>query len=289
MRQLLLIFFVYICWITNGTGQINNSPKPWMIGQFPSGLNPQIVHVIQVEGSSLDDVWNKARIKLVQNVVSEKGPAEITVEEVLRSVDEVISIKGKPITGTGNDRSDLIITARYKNVHINYNLVDEYYKNENDKYNYWALFEISVDGKPLTFPRIKYTDDYGYQAVWRSATIPGWGQFYKKKTGRGITLLASEVLLISTTVYFEQMRSDNMRKSAETLNLDIIKEYRNRADTWELGRNIAIGGAIAVYALNLLDAALGKGQLKYAFIPGNIDLLAYKDGNINQFGLKITF
>ncbi len=50
------------------------------------------------------------------------------------------------------------------------------------------------------------------------------------------------------------------------------------------------GFAVFIYTiLSEPHTVKGKGQIKYAFLDGKVDLLAYKDGEINQFGLKITF
>jgi hypothetical protein len=135
----------------------------------------------------------------------------------------------------------------------------------------------------------EYTTHYGLSAAWRSVIIPGWGQFHKKKTGKGVIILAAEVASISGLAFCEIRRSDNMRKSMETTNVNITKEYRDRADTWELRRNICIGVAGGVYLFNILDAALAKGKIKYAWIPDQLHFMSDVSNGNYLCGLSIKF
>ena len=186
--------------------------------------------------------------------------------------------------------SNMRIISMENNIPIN--KVCEYIERFEYKYRVYILCQVAKSGNIVPiYDEFRACDKLGNNtsSLWHSALLPGLGQYEKKQIGKGIAILATEAIFVSSIFYTEKMRKDNMRKSVETTNLDIIKEYRKRADTWELRRNIAIGGAIAVYAFNLLDAALAKGQTKYAFIPDNLELLAYQEGNINQFGIQIKF
>ena len=84
-------------------------------------------------------------------------------------------------------------------------------------------------------------------------------------------------------------RADNMRKSQETTNISIVKEYRNRADKWELYRNISIGAAAGVYLWNVLDAALARGKIRYAKIPKNMHLTAMQNNGYYSYGVAFNF
>ena len=43
-------------------------------------------------------------------------------------------------------------------------------------------------------------------------------------------------------------------------NPRFAKEYSNRAKKWETGRNISIGAAAGIWAYNVIDALVSKGQ-----------------------------
>lgn len=252
-----------------------NAQRPlWTYNPPKSGNNTYRYVVEYGTGGTEMQARNRAFLSILQTAANSLG-----VPFDSKNVNEAI------LNG-----SNMQMISLENNIPIN--KVCEYVEQFDYKYRVYILCQVAKSGDIVPiYDEYRACDkiEKNSSPVWRSAIIPGWGQFYKKETGKGIAFLASEAVLISTTIYCESMRANNMRKSEETLNIDIVKEYRRRADTWELKRNVAIGGAIAVYALNLLDAAKGKGKIKYAFLPGNVDLLAYKEGEINQFGLKITF
>ena len=110
-----------------------------------------------------------------------------------------------------------------------------------------------------------------------------------EKTGKGVFFLSAEVVAVSTIAVFEIKRSDNMRKSQETTSMTITKEYRDRADKWALMRNAAIGVAGGIYVWNVLDAALAKGKIKYAWIPDNMQLKYSEDMWLAYYGVAFNF
>ena len=286
---ILLTQFVFSnCLAQKVISRSHGDRLPWIKGELPKKNSTFDYLISRGEGKSLSDARDEAFTSFLLEMGNDSG-IKVNSQSINKIKSELKYDSGKT-TYDETTSMDHKFEIEREIFIPPFAKLSEYYEyvitNGSYEYLVWELYAISKNEK-IQVSITEYTTDYGLDAVWRSAIVPGWGQFYKKKTGKGIAILASEAALISTTVYCESMRSDNMRKSAETTNLDITKEYRKRADTWELRRNIAIGGAVAVYAFNLLDAALAKGQIKYAFIPDNLELLAYKEGNINQFGIQI--
>jgi hypothetical protein len=176
-------------------------------------------------------------------------------------------------TTTANNKVNLQIKGH--TIQLQANLVDEYTEmvtiNGRQQYKVTALYMIALQSSP-TFDAVDLSTKYGIRGLWRSVIVPGWGQMHKGSTAKGVVILVGEAALIGGIVYFESMRADNFRKSQETTNLTIIKEYRNRADSWALYRNVALGAAIGLYAYNLVDAIVAPGAKRvvvkrYAFAP----------------------
>ncbi|MDR1881494.1 MAG: DUF5683 domain-containing protein, partial [Prevotella sp.] len=166
--------------------------------------------------------------------------------------------------------------------------VDEYYEY-NGVYQVWQLYEVNIKGEAFKPVTVETTDKYGMSAGWKSMLLPGWGQFYKGKTGKGILFLTAEIASVSGLVYCEMKRSDNVRLSQESTNLSVVREYRDRADKWALYRNVAIGCTAGIYAWNVLDAALAKGKIRYAWIPDNINLTSSESEGNYYAGISIKF
>lgn len=249
--------------------------KPKWINNPPKSGNDTYRYEVEYGTEVTEDkARNKAFLGILQNASNSLG-----IQFDSKVINDAI-LKGK----------NMEIISVENNIPIH--KVCEFIERKDYLYTVYILCQVAKKGNidPI-YDEFRACDKMpnNTSALWRSALVPGWGQFYNNKKGKGLAILASEAIFITSTVYSEMMRADNKRKSLETLDINIIKEYRKRADLWEARRNVALGGAIAVYAVNLLDATLGKGKIKYAYIPENIRLFAYKEGNINQFGLQIIF
>lgn len=261
---------------------VNAQEKPdWIYGK-PVG-EKFIFYVGAGSGNSIQDAFESAFNNGLNSILKEEK-VTINTKSITKKISNIVNEEGKIKKSSFNQDIINELNLEASGIIVGVRFVDFFYESKNNRC--WVLLAKARLKTDLVHDCISYRKT---PIIWRSCILPGWGQFYNNKKGRGLTILASEAIFITATVYSEMMRADNKRKSLETLDINIIKEYRKRADLWEARRNVALGGAIAVYAVNLLDATLGKGKIKYAYIPENIRLFAYKEGNINQFGLQINF
>jgi len=241
--------------------QSKSDRKPWVDGVFPKNYNNSEYRITSGDAPTLNQAREIAFNEFLSRISSEAG-----VEVSSNAITEVSNIiDGNRSRETLEFYQTTVIKG--KDVSVAFARVDEYYELVNGRYHLWVLFEVNKRSQKFEPLIPQYSDNYGMVAGWRSAVAPGWGQFYKKKTGKGVFFLTTEVVAISGIVFCEMKRSDNMRKSKETTNLTIIREYRSRADDWELIRNATIGVAAGVYVWNILDAALAKGKIRYAWMP----------------------
>jgi len=274
-----------------GVGMIAQSNShderlPWLKGEFPPVAGNYEYLVSNGTGATLGEARSTAIDGFLINLGNLAGATfdSKTKEELRKNIEagDKSSIHEESRTITNSFHIDR------KNVTVSFIKVDEYYEYVNSTYHLWELYEVSKSG---TFkPSIpKYTDQYGMSAAWRSAILPGWGQFHKGKTGKGVFFFSAELISVSSAIYCEMQRSDNYRKSQETTNLSVIKEYRNRVDKWELYRNIAIGAAAGTYIWNVLDAGLTKGKIRYAWLPDNFHLTTSSYNDVCYFGVGFNF
>ncbi len=120
--------------------------------------------------------------------------------------------------------------------------------------------EIAVSLKPKTVGG----------AVWRSALVPGSGQYYSDKKGRGIALgMLQAGAVVGLVLYdakyssaiddYETARADYVgATSAPELTAAWAKMEKtyDDVDRFHALRGIMVGAVVGVYALNLLDAFL---------------------------------
>jgi TolB-like protein len=150
-------------------------------------------------------------------------------------------------------------------------------------------------------------------ALFRSMVAPGWGQFYTNHLVRGGVSLAAFLGGVGFTIYKAQMSADAYQRFENdhaVLN-DSAEDWANRIsggnsekykaawdslwqkdtvnyDTYSrlFDQTVLVGGiTIAVYALNLIDAAIAGAKAKRKF-----KLYFSADGNMNfSMGLAYRF
>jgi hypothetical protein len=259
---------------------------PWVDGVFPAKRGAFEYRVARGEGATLSDARNDAFNGLLTDLGNQAG-VTVTSQMIaeIKSSMNYTSGSEKYVEDEKHVSTHRIDRESFK---ASFTKAGEYYEYTHGRYLLWELYEVS-SGATFTAVIPEYTTHYGGSALWRSMIIPGWGQFHKKKTGKGILFLATEAVAVSGLVFCEIRRSDNWRKSTETTNINITKEYRNRADSWQLRRNIFIGAAAGIYLWNVLDAALARGKLKYAWMPDSLNLFANETNGYCYYGLSIDF
>ena len=283
----VLLLAVYPNSLKAQQSKSHHEKHPWVNGNLPPAARNFRYVIAHGEGKSVKASRDDARLFLIIELGFSNGvkvESERNIE--MQSEDQYFNGVASYNESTKHIDSYKIEGDEYS---VLFAALDEYYEKNFDTYQMWVLYAVS--DKQFTAVVPEYSHSYGFGAVWRSSLVPGWGQFYKKQAGKGFYFLATEGVLVGTAVYSGMQYTDNVRKSNETTKLTLIKEYRNRADKWELRRNIAIGAAVSVYVWNVLDAALAKGKIKYAWIPDNLELTAYTDSksSLQFYGLTYNF
>jgi hypothetical protein len=281
-----LIFCVGSYALDAQSGASHPDKLPWVDGAFPAKKGAFEYRVARGEGATLSDARNDAFGGLLADLGNKAG---VTVNS--KTLAEIKSSLNYSAGAEYYQESSTSVTTHKidrEGFKASFTKVSEYYEYVRGRYLLWELYEVSPGAKfNAVIP--EYTTHYGGSALWRSMIIPGWGQFHKKKTGKGILFLTTEIAAVGGLAFCEIRRADNWRKSSETTDVNITKEYRNRADSWELRRNIFVGAAAGMYLWNVLDAALAKGKLRYAWVPDNLNLYANESNGYYCCGLSVGF
>ena len=149
-----------------------------------------------------------------------------------------------------------VTTFEGKPIQLQAQIIDEYLDIENHQFN--TLYRVGIVDKPF-FDYIEKTEQYGMHGLWRSAIVPGWGQFYKGSTLKGGLILGGTVALVGGIIFTENQRTDYVNKIAKTHDAEIKRSYATKRDHFATGRNICIGAVAALYVYNLVDAVVAPG------------------------------
>ena len=137
---------------------------------------------------------------------------------------------------------------------------------------------LTPNSRQPAFTKYVISTDRRPTAAWRSAILPGWGQFYKGQKTRGILLGGAFWGSLAATAVAILKENDLRNKyEAETDPAAIARRY-NTFNSWFKTRRALTAATIGFWLLNVVDAS----WTKYAQ-PG---IVAMNDGKAL---LSITF
>lgn len=151
-------------------------------------------------------------------------------------------------------------------------LVDEYWEEVKTafggyEYQYYALYAVSSDGgmKP-DFDRFEVTRSYGAAPAVMSI-IPGVGQLYKGQKLKGCLMLGGAVVGAGAIILCENRRSYYQTRIIEQPKF--ARDWNERSNNWETGRNISIGVTGALMVWSIIDAAIAPGVTRIKISPSH--------------------
>lgn len=150
---------------------------------------------------------------------------------------------------------------------------------------------------------VSLTPKTRFKSFARSLFIPGWGQRYTDQKGKGFVFTA--LTIASVTAYFitdadfddkydifnAKLKEYDKTTSSEQRRLlydDLIKAQNDAYDA-ENYRRVAIGSAIGIWALNVVDALFFFPDKKDEFIVKDLSLTPKYDADVAGLQLTLKF
>lgn len=274
-RPILTVLMLLVLVGASAQKKTSDGVKPQWIHKAPTPTNSTFRYeVITAVGNSLDAARQRSLSELISNTGLSNG---VLVTSDYRSSKKVKQQwnNGK-LTEVIDRNSEKTTSAKSKENEIFVENIDEYWIRDNDgDYYLTKLYAISeLDRRPL-FDNVELTTKYGVNGLWRSAIVPGWGQFYKGSNLKGGLILGGTVGVIAGVIYTDCQRSDYVRKIGKTHNADIKKAYATKRDHFTTGRNVCIGALAALYVYNLIDAVVAPGARRVVVSKRDYPSMSY--------------
>ncbi len=197
----------------------------------------------------------------------------------IKVVNEDISYKNSQISNNTNIKVIDSVRTTNDKVNVKLRVIDEY---QSGRDCYFLCAVPNPNARAVTYDSFILTDKYGVNGFWRSAIVPGWGQFHKHHYLKGGLILGGCVALAGGIVFTEVTRSDYAKKIKTTHDVKAKQEYVNRMNHFALARNICIGATAALYVYNLIDAIAMPGA-RYIKIKKQD-----KNGRLYSFAPSVT-
>lgn len=289
MKYSFSIILAFLC-VSHIFSQKSNLPGklPWVNGNLPSNSINYNYKVVQGDGSSLSDAQNQAVEDLIFQLGSEQGfsvtsEAIIKTQSLIKNNKEDYSMDFQDKTEISQDEFKATFTK-----------VDEYFEkdkdlNGNDIYRTWQLYVTGTSANE-NVPKINYSTKYSMNdAGYRSLIVPGWGQFYKKKNTKGLLFLVGAAGSLGGFIVANNKHSYNMNRSRETNNIDLKKQYVQKAGDFTTIKNITLGAAVGLWVWNVIDATSTEGATKYVSNkPLKLNLVSDQNSSL-ALNLKYKF
>lgn len=278
--RVLIIFGIWIAIIFPVFGQNKSSKlRPQWVRSTPRSIDKSQLFIVVVdESKSLESILENRYDNLV-NYLEKEVRTDGTIKSNITT--ESKDVKGEFITSI-------------KGVCYKHKLITDYWERSSSGfYRHYTLYQISMNPN-IPFENTELTSKYGFRGVWRSALVPGWGQLYKGSKTKGAFILGGTVALAGGIIYAENKRVSYNRNLAESYGSDRKRFYADKASTMSNVRNICIGGAIALYIYNLIDAAVSSGAkrvkvTKRGGAAPNFTLLPTATPNMTGVSLTYNF
>ena len=232
---------------------------------FPTALKAQ-------DCGGIKPTWATASYKrTLDNSYLEVVVASGSDEDVVREKARVEIEKRRKLT-VGEQ------SAAVKSGHI-----AEYWECRSTGVTGYFLYQTrsSLMAKP---EHVVATDRYPFSA---RVFVPGMAQIYKGSVGKGIGIIAGEVVLVGGVVVTECLRLNYAKKINMTHNSSLKNQYAYNANACNIARNVCIGGIAAVYIWNVIDGIVAKGK-PYVSVDGKtLSFMPY--ATTEDVGLAVNF
>ncbi len=282
MNKLLVFLTCLFSFILAYPSSSQETP-PWVKGNYPPKNGTFHYMVADGSGATLKEAQHDADLSLITDLMRASG---VTVSG--KQIEKIlVNIKDGQPEEKNEFSSQYDFT--YDNVKMSFKAVDRYVKQKGKVIECKTLYEVANDPSKVSYLPVEYTNSYGARGLWRSALIPGWGQMYKQSYFKGALFLAAEIGCVATALAFENQRSSYVNKARAAYSADAISFYQKKANNARNIRNGLIIGASGVYIVNLVDALVAKGKLRYKKSKGKeLAINPYFDGAVNV-SLAYTF
>lgn len=263
MKKYFALYCTILSLIFSGevSAQLNKSEKikPQWLHKLPKVSNSTFTYELDpsVIGKSLDE----ARKSSINGMITSSGfeNGVVVVSDYKSKVSDSKVYKNGEETNIQEDIFEATNNLKGNEVKLNLKNIAEYWEvDANGNYHLTTLYQKSLNQNPV-FDNVELTTKYGARGLWRSAIVPGWGQFYKGSNLKGGLILSGMVALAGGIIFTENQRADYEKKIAKTHDAEIKRTYATKRDNFATGRNICIGATAALYVYNLIDAIVAPG------------------------------
>jgi hypothetical protein len=243
------------------TAPLVASERPHWITETPSGYIHEFYVGVGRSSVSESDARNVSLANAIQTIVQSgtitvKGSQEIKTQ----STEKFTNGQSVNLESVDNIVNEILIEGESQTLK---GLREEEYYAEfsNGEYTVWSLIKIPKKNPRKDLPPTKM------DAVWRSALLPSWGQFYKREFTKGYFIAGGTAVFLTSGFVLSNLKI-TAESDAKISRTQVLRDYYNdQANTYN---NLSLACFIvtaAVYIYNVVDAVAAEGEKVYVYEP----------------------
>lgn len=243
-------------------GKSQEGPS-WTEGFFED-LPNSYLEVVSGEGRSWEEARDAASKRMIQRRSASAGQSA------------TVSFKAdKPIQVESED--NLVSKNR---------IIDEFRETLPDGSCRIYLLVQTAKNIHADFEPVRVSDKYPFSA---RVFVPGMAQIHKGNKGKGIGFIVGESLFIGGIVASECLRASYTSQMNATYNTALRNHHSQNARICATARNIAIGGAAALYVWNIIDGIVAKGKTQVFIGDTRLGIAPFATGQTGGLALNLKF
>ena len=240
---------------------------PWTQGKLPPNSSYVQYKVVYAEEQSLNDARDEAFGILVTDLGKDQG---VTIsDKSIQQVKEVISSDSPDFFKRSSSRN---LEVKFEDYELSFLKVDEYFERVVSDgvttYRLWQLFALEGYTQLQT---LEYTSKYPGTTIFKSVMVPGWGQFDKGQTVKGLVFLGATAATAGISLKANNDYNYYINRREESTGLDLKKQFQKEADNSLALRNISLAAMGAIWLYNIIDSATPNGAPRYVVSGFNLD------------------
>ena len=281
-KILVLLMLSFFSMTASAQYKSSERLRPKWLQKQPAPTNPTFRYeTVSAAASSLDAARGKCLSELIASSGLANGIVAVSDYRTKEHISQVWN-NGKLTERIEHDGTTSTSATSGETKLSVQNIAEYWTRDRSGMYYMTKLYAKSELNTVPLFDNVELTTKYGARGLWRSAIIPGWGQFHKGANLKGGLILGGAAVLAAGIVFTENQRTDYVRRINQIHDVNLMRSYQTKRDHFATARNICIGAAAALYVYNLIDAIATPGAQRivvkkrtngrmYAFLPAVTD------------------
>lgn len=260
MRTLAILLLLLTGIVLPGKSQ---ERPPWTEGYFED-LPNSYLEVVSGEGRS----WEEARDAASKRIIQRRNASAGQSATVSFQADKPVQVESE----------DHLVSKN--------RIIDEFRESIPDGSCRIYLLVQTAKNIHADFEPVRVSDKYPFSA---RVFVPGMAQIHKGNKGKGIGFIAGESLFVGGIVASECLRASYISQMNATYNPSLRHQHSQNARICATARNIAIGGAAALYVWNIIDGIVAKGKKQIVIGDARLGIAPFATDQAGGIALNLKF